>query len=185
MSSREIADPEVRLLASIAAALKGDYVKPEKEDPWTSSPFAWIKGLPSRQRGKIGEQLVAGWCAAKGFDVTHTGDSQADRLIQGCRVEIKFSTLWESGVYKFQQIRHQAYSHIVCLGLSPFDAHCWAIPKDLLLKMPKGVTHQHGGRAGTDTYWLSFKPSAPLEWLSQYGGTLSRAFEVIKRLQAK
>lgn len=100
-----IEDPYVRLLASVAAPLRGDYVREGAADPWAGSPFAWIRTRPSRQVGKIGEQLVAGWCAAKGLDVVSSGDAQADRVIAGRRVEIKFSTLWESGVYKFQQIR--------------------------------------------------------------------------------
>jgi hypothetical protein len=54
---------------------------------------------------------VAGWCAAKGLDVTSSRNPEADRVIAGKRVEIKFSTLWESGVYKFQQIRDQDYEY--------------------------------------------------------------------------
>ena len=85
-----IRDPDVGLLASIAGTLRDDYVKSAEADPWSDSPFRWIKTRPSRQVGKIGEQLVAGWCAAKGFDVTKSGDSEADRVIAGKRVEIKF-----------------------------------------------------------------------------------------------
>lgn len=92
-----VRDPEVRLLATIAATLKRDYVVPEI-NIWEGSPFAWILMRPSRQRGKIGEQLVAGWCAAKGLDVVSVRDAEADRVINGRRVEIKFSTLWASGV---------------------------------------------------------------------------------------
>ena len=113
--SSAIRDPEVRLLAAIAASLKQDYVAQADTDPWAGSPFAWIRLLPSRQRGKVGEQLVSGWCAAKGLDVTSSGDSEADRVIAGQRVEVKFSTLWRSGVYKFQQIRDQRYDFLICL----------------------------------------------------------------------
>jgi len=95
------------MLACIAGTLKSDYVLEGAADPWAGSPFAWIRTRPSRQVGKIGEQLVAGWCAAKGLDVVATGDAQADRVIAGRRVEIKFSTLWASGGYTFQQIRDQ------------------------------------------------------------------------------
>ena len=101
-------------------------------DPWSASPFEWIRARPSRQVGKIGEQLVAGWSAAKGFDVIRSPDAEADRVIAGKRVEIKFSTLWKSGVFKFQQFRDQRYAFAICLGLAPFDARCWAISKDLL-----------------------------------------------------
>jgi hypothetical protein len=105
----KINDPEVLMLATIASTLRGDYVREGPDDPWAESPFAWIRTRPSRQVGKIGEQLVAGWCAAKRLDVTSSGDSEADRVIAGRRVEIKFSTLWKSGAYTFQQIRDQNY----------------------------------------------------------------------------
>ena len=82
-----INDPDVVLLATISATLMPDYVN-TTEDPWSASPFSWIKTRPSRQMGAIGEQLVAGRCAAKGLDVTRTGDVEADRVINGKRVEI-------------------------------------------------------------------------------------------------
>ena len=66
---QRISDPDVVLLASIAATLKADYVREGADDPWADSSFAWVRTRPSRQVGKIGEQLVAGWCAAKGIDV--------------------------------------------------------------------------------------------------------------------
>ena len=105
--NRKITDPDVQLLAGIATMLQVDY--PENDD-WAGSPFAWIKQRPSRQVGKIGEQLVSGWCAAKGLSVGPSGDTEADKVIQGQRVEIKFSTLWKSGLFKFQQIRDQDYA---------------------------------------------------------------------------
>jgi hypothetical protein len=173
------------MLAMIAGTLRGDYVKPESDDPWVGSPFAWIRTRPSRQVGKIGEQLVAGWCAAKGLDVTSTGDSEADRVIAGRRVEVKFSTLWESGVYKFQQLRDQSYEVAVCLGISPFDAHCWVISKAILRQHVIGHTPQHTGRGGTDTFWISVNALAPPEWLKPCGGHLADAFELMRKWQWK
>lgn len=181
--SRPISDPDVALLASLSAALMGEYVK-GADDPWLGSPFAWIKTRPSRQVGSIGEQLVAGWFAAKGLDVLRTGDSDADRVIDGKRVEIKFSTLWESGDYVFQQIRNQRYDVALLLGLSPFAGSCWVVPKPVLLEQPfkPGLAHQHGGQAGTDTVWLRFRADAPPAWLSAHGGTLAAAYESLRRL---
>ncbi len=176
-----ISDPDVRLLASLAGALESDYLSPEN-DPWGGSPFAWIRSCPSRQVGKIGEQLVSGWCAAKGLDVVRASDSQADRIIGGLRVEIKFSTLWKSGVYKFQQLRDQDYEYAICLGLSPFSAHCWVISKTLLKKHVIGHTPQHAGRSGTDTFWLSFPANQAPEWLDTCGGTLAQAFRVLEEV---
>ena len=94
-----ITDPDVQILASISSTLHRDYI--EDEDEWVHSPFGWIKTRPSRQVGKIGEQLVAGWCAAKGLDVTKATSSQHDRVIGGLATEIKFSTRWKNGGYTF------------------------------------------------------------------------------------
>ncbi len=179
MSARKvITDPDVGILAGIAGTLRSDYVKEGADDPWAGSPFAWIKTRPSRQIGKIGEQLVAGWCAAKGLDVTGAGDSEADRVIGGRRMEIKFSTLWESGTYTFQQIRDQDYEFAVCLGVSPFDANCWVVPKDIIRRH---APPQHGGKAGTDTRWLTFPAESPPAWIHEYGGRLADAFVVLRR----
>lgn len=171
-----IADAEVSILAGIAGMLQSDYLRPEVEQRWSGSPFAWIRTQPSRRVGKIGEQLVSGWCAAKGLDVQASGDSEADRIIRGHRVEIKFSTLWESGSYTFQQIRDQNYAHVICLGVSPFAAHCWAIPKAIVRE---NIAPQHGGHQGTDTLWFSVDPNAPHPWLRSFGGTLQQAFRVV------
>jgi len=179
----KIRDPEVLMLANFAGTLKREYVREGEDDPWAGSPFAWIRERPSRQVGKIGEQLVAGWCAAKGLDVTSSGDSEADRVIAGRRVEIKFSTLWKSGVYKFQQFRDQNYEFAVCLGISPFDAHCWVVSKEVLRQHVIGHTPQHRGRGGTDTFWLSFRASNPPEWLKPYGGSLEQAYEILRKWQ--
>ena len=178
----EIEDPEVQMLATIASTLRSDYDE-APDDPWTGSPFAWIRTRPSRQRGKIGEQLVAGWCAAKGLDVTSSRDSEADRVIAGRRVEIKFSTLWKSGIYKFQQFREQDYEFAICLGISPLDAHCWVISKEVLRQYVIGHTPQHTGRGGTDTFWLSVKPAEPHPWLAACGGRLAAAYEILRRWQ--
>lgn len=173
-----ITDPEVRLLATLGETLRADYVNVEQNQQWRDSPFDWIRRLSSRRKGKIGEQLVSGWCAAKGFDVTGAGDTEADRVIAGQRVEIKMSTLWASGVYKFQQLRDQDYSFVICLGLSPFDAQCWVIPKEVVWDR---TPPQHGGAQGTDTRWLSFEAANPEDWLADYGGRLSQVRDIINQ----
>ena len=179
MASPVISDPEVQALASIAATLESDYQAPT-DDPWIGSPFKWIKAQPSRTVGAIGEALVAGWCAAKGFDVVRSTNSQADRIIEGHRIEIKFSTLWKSGGYKFQQIRDQEYDFCFCLGVSPFDAHAWLIPKEILLEYVIGHMGQHTGAAGSDTAWLGFDVGNEYDWMKPFGsrlGDVRRLFE--------
>src|SRR3989344_3974479 len=119
MKKRRIKNKEIQLLGVISLGLRGDYEKTNAAH-WANSPFEWILHRPSRQRGKIGEQLIAGWCAARGFDVIRSPDSDADRIIEGVRVEIKFSTEWENGQYVFQQLRNQNYRFLICIGISPF-----------------------------------------------------------------
>lgn len=177
-----INDPDVQLLASISASISGDYNQASRL--WRGSPFEWILGCPSRQKGAIFESLVAGWCAAKGLNVTRTGDSDADRVIEGLRIEIKGSTLWKAGRYKFQQLRDQNYDAAICLGISPFDAHCWTIPKnEIMRRWDEGdISSQHGGSAGTDTAWIDLDPSNPPRWMQTWGGRLSGALSILRTL---
>lgn len=178
-----IKDPEVRILAGISQALQAEYQSENRE--WEGSPFAWIKTRPSRQVGAIGEKLVSGWLAARGFNVVRSGDSDADRVIEGKRVEIKFSTLWENGGYKFQQLRDQQYDLAICLGVSPFNAHCWIIPKEDIIRLWKiehKITSQHGGQDGADTAWIDVRVENPPEWLRPYGGSLSDAISRLSEI---
>jgi len=180
MTERRIVDPEVQLLAGIAGTLRADYA--DEGLAWEGSPFAWIKTRPSRQVGTIGEKLVAGYLAAKDFDVVRSPDSEADRIVSGVRTEIKFSTLWKSGVYKFQQLRDQNYELAICLGVAPFDAHCWVLPKALIMEnwgRAEGLVSQHGGARGKDTAWLNVDPTEIPAWLSSQGGSLRKATKVL------
>ncbi|MXW57434.1 MAG: hypothetical protein F4124_03705 [Acidimicrobiia bacterium] len=153
---------------------------------WRGSPFAWIKSRPSSQKGKIAEELVAGLCDIEGLIVLPSPDSDADRIVEGTRVEIKSSTLWASGEYKFQQLRDQNYEIAVCLGLSPFTAHFWALPKKVLLKHwqagSPGIKPQHGGRGGIDTAWINLSPEDPPIWMQPYGGSLDEGMTVFRSL---
>ena len=178
---QKITDPEVQILASLAGLLEQEYASDE-DDAWDNSPFKWIKSLPSRTIGAIGEKLVAGWSATNDFDVAKTGDSEADRVIAGHRIEIKFSTLWKQGGYKFQQIRDQDYEYCFCLGVSPFDAHAWLIPKAVLLKYVIGHMGQHTGSEGADTAWLGFQVGEEYDWMKPYGGRLADVKQLLADL---
>jgi len=180
---KQITDPDVRILAGCSTTLHTDYADIDKE--WEGSPFAWIKPRPSRQVGVIGEKLVSGWLATKGFDVLRSPDSEADRVINGMRAEIKFSSLWKGGFYKFQQLRDQNYEFAICLGVCPFDAHCWVIPKKTIMEQwgkNDGLITQHGGRGGSDTAWLTVTPGSEPKWLNECGGRPGEAAKRIAKL---
>lgn len=169
---RSIDDPDVQILATLSGTLAPDYAR-AADDPWIGSPFEWILKVPSRTKGAIGEALVAGWAAAKGFDVLRSHHSDADRIINGHRIEIKMSSLWTSGGFKFQQIRNQDYDYCLCIGISPFDAQAWLLPKALLLERVIGHMGQHTGATGTDTAWLGFDSATPFDWMAPYGERLA------------
>jgi len=75
--------------------------------------------------------------------------------------------------FKFQQIREQDYSYCLCLGISPFDAQAWLLPKAVLREFVIGHMGQHTGATGADTAWLGFKATAPYDWMAPYGSRLS------------
>ena len=172
-------------LVDVANGLRGDY-ETEEDLNWQRSHFRWIwSERSSRRRGAIGEKLVAGWCGAMNIDVKRSTDSEADRILEGVRTEIKLSTLWKTQVYKFQQIRDQDYELLICLGISPFEAHAWVFEKDWLIprvgRLP-GLSAQHGGAAGQDTAWLSVKPTHVHPWMSGFGGDLRIATKRLREV---
>jgi hypothetical protein len=174
---------EFDLLASSATYIKKDLEKDFLA--WKDSPFEWVLKLPAGSKGKLGKHLVSQWCAVKGLSVDRSPDSDADMLINGHRVEVKFSTLWKVGRYVFQQIRNQNYEYSVCLGISPFESHCWVISKSILNQYVIGHMGQHTGSKGKETAWLSIKPQTPPEWLVPFGSTLEQAFSVLKSLSPR
>jgi hypothetical protein len=175
------AEPDFEVLVNISKQLYADYA--DTDVSWEGSPFAWIKHRPSRQKGAIAEKIVASLCTSCGLKVARSPDSDADRLVEGVRVEIKFSTLWKTGIYKFQQLRDQNYRIAILLGVSPFDAHCWVLTKNIILEQwnnPGGIVPQHGGSSGVDTAWLSLDPHNVPPWLRPLGGSLPHAMRVLR-----
>lgn len=150
--------------------------KADAEDPWAGSPFEWLMRLPSRSRGRAGELIAESWLDGLGFDVRPPSNTGHDRIVSRRKVEIKFSTLWASGQYVFQQLRDQDYEFALMLGVSPAIARCWLIPK--AEAFAKAVP-QHGGAAGRDTRWLRIQAASPPTWMSSYGGELEEAVPVL------
>lgn len=179
-----IADREVQLLAALAEGLTTEY-QTEEDLSWSRSPFGWIRKQSSRRKGAIGEKLVAGWCAARDINVLRSPDAEADRILEGVRTEIKFSTLWENQSYRFQQIRDQDYELLVCLGISPFTAHAWVFEKEFLVSNTgalAGLSGQHRGAEGRDTTWLSVSPADVHTWMETFGGDLRTAMQRLRTL---
>ncbi|HLA88639.1 MAG TPA: hypothetical protein VJL10_11485 [Anaerolineales bacterium] len=181
--TKKATTPEFELLASAANFIRPEFEK--DKSPWAGSQFEWVLSLPSASKGKLGKRLVNQWCAIKGLSIDSSPDSQADMMINGHRVEIKFSTLWEASIYKFQQLRDQNYEYAVCLGISPFEAHCWVISKKILKQFVIGHMGQHTGSGGQETAWFAVNPHSPPSWILPFGGTLEQAYRVLKSLSSK
>ena len=183
----EIAAPDVRMLAHASRTLQEEYDSREGEEVWKGSTFAWIKSRPPKQKGTICERLVSGYLETRGFDIARAPDAEADRLVDGVRVEIKSSMLWAGGAYRFQQLRDQNYAFVICLGISPFDVHCWALPKKVVMErwQSGAISSQHGGRGGRDTAWLHVVAGEEPAWLRPWGGGPAQAVEVIARLTGR
>ncbi len=175
-------DEHLLQLAEIASRLERDF--PPPDSVWNESPFGWIKSRPSRTVGAVIESVVDAWIAVNGMRVRRTGDSSADRLVEKVRVEIKGSTLWKNGSYKFQQIRDQDYDLIVCLGISPFEAHCWVIPKETIPSLWEAgvIRGQHTGQAARDTGWITVNPKNPPSVLVPPEGDLASAINAIRSI---
>jgi hypothetical protein len=68
-------------------------------------------------------------------------------------------------------VRDQNYEVLLCIGISPFDAHVWIMNKrDISFNK---LQHQHGGVRGKDTWWIQVDPKNPPEWMKSYSGKLS------------
>ena len=170
-----IDDPDLARFVHVTNTVSKEYAA--NMESWSGSPFAWILTLPSRARGAAGEKIVDAWLTENGFNVRRSGQTGCDRLVNSRKIEIKFSTLWKSGEYVFQQLRDQDYTSVFCLGISPAHVHAWIIPKAIAWKH---ATPQHGGSLGKDTRWFGFLATNPPAWMSEYGGSLGDALAVLK-----
>jgi len=121
--------------------------------------------------------------ALKGLSINKSPNSDSDLLINGHKMEIKLSTLWENQSYKFQQIRDQDYEFAVLLGISPHDVHCWVVSKKLLLENVIGLLGQHTGSKSKETSWITIDPNEPPEYIKNCGGSLSVAYSILEKLE--
>ncbi len=148
-------------------------------NPWEFSPFEWILKLPPRKKGKLGGNLVGSWLADKGLHSESIKDSSETLKINGLKFAVKFSTLWTNGIYKFQQVRAKGYDYVICLGISPFDAHCWVVERQYAIKNAKP---QHKRGAKVADYWVEIDPNEPPDWIKNCGGGLDQAYRILKSL---
>jgi hypothetical protein len=130
-------------------------------DEWESSPFRWLKRLPTASRAKAAEGIITALLSSAGFRVGPRTDSTHDCTVEGVPVRVKFSTLWSSQRYTFQQLPTGGTALVVLLGVSPNEAHAWI-----------ATTAALRSAAQTEP-WLSIDPTTAPPALTGCGGTLA------------
>jgi len=166
--------PEFMMLAATASYLQKDLE--EMSDLWKNSPFEWVIQLPPRSKSKLARSLITSWFASKGILAERTKTTNEVLILNGISYAIKFSMLWRSGVYQFQQIKLEGPEYILCFGISPNEAHCWVFERDYAIKHGK---QQHTGTKGAE-YWLEINTNNIPEWAQGHGGTLEEAYHIVK-----
>jgi hypothetical protein len=124
-------------------------------DMWRDSPFAWLRTLPTSRRSKAAIALCEHMFRGIGFSVGDRQGAGHDVLVAGRTVRVKFSTLWATGMYTFQQIPVVGYDVLVLIGVSPMSAHVWVVPVDDLA--------HYAARDGS--LGLEIDPADPPDWL--------------------
>ena len=149
----------------------------DQNDQWKDSPFEWVLQLAARTKSKLGKHLVKSYLTENGFHVEETKIKSGVGLVVNNKVvSIKFSTLWISGLYRFQQIRNSGYDYLLCFGLSPSDAHCYVFKREYVLAHAK---EQHKVARGAE-HWISIDPQNPDPWSKGCGGTIDDAIKIIR-----
>lgn len=143
---------------------------------YSDSVFLPLKSLSSRKKGKYFESIVKEWLTNLGIEVCKSKSSDYDCLVEGLKVEIKGSFLWEgTSGFKFQQIRtKQNYDMIVFVSVYPSHIEIHGCSKNtakhhLEVKDSSGkyVYQQHGGKRGTGSlFWWSGYPDKT-SWMTK------------------
>jgi hypothetical protein len=153
---------------------------------WDDSPFKWVLTQPSATKGSIARQLVTAWANLHGlFPLQVSKDNQMYLELDDALIQVKFSTLWDTGYYRFQQIREKDYDYCLCFGLAPFDMNAWLIPKALLDTHVIGTKGQHTGAGSGETWWLEISPRGGEPWLEECGGQLNTVARQLTTLVGK
>jgi hypothetical protein len=119
---------------------------------WADSDFRWLKTLSLTERGKAGARLVALLLRELGYTTTDASLAQTIEA-NGCALKVKTSMLWSTNQFRFQQIEHDAYTHLALLGLAPHAAWFWLCPREVAFEHAEA---QHGELSR----WLSIRTAA-------------------------
>ena len=131
---------------------------------WCNLHFGSILSMPSGTKGALGKKLVTVFLEKEGCRVESVSGRSRDKLINDFRCQIKLSTLWEHGDYKFQQVKNTKCNFLLCLGISSNNIHFWYAKDNFWNQLPG----QHTGERASETKTLTH----PLTEAYKYKGFL-------------
>jgi hypothetical protein len=170
-------EPGLATLEAISTKIKPAFDTPEDLE-WKDHPLEWIRSHPSARIGKIGRSFVQSLCEDYGLQVKKSGYSL---IIKDKKIQVRFSTGWSGGGFKFEQLRFEGFDAVFCLSITPTRVYGWVIPKSVIfdpngnLLKKDGLTIQHKGKGGSDTAWINVDVHSIPAWMAQHGDSLSVA----------
>ena len=140
-----------------------NYIKDEQGDPWIGTPFEGYVNLENGQKGTFGEMFVENYMKHLGFTIDKRTDVSHDSIIDGKKIEIKFSIANKvNGVPRKDRylINHISLSkdwdRLVFFGINPVyeESRFLFFDKEDFqtniqnLKDKKIISHQQSGNRG-------------------------------------
>lgn len=123
------------------------------------------------------------WASVSGKNLENHGvDNQRFLSSKGVVYQVKSSTMWKTGRYRFQQFRKGPYDHVIMLGIAPRDMHIWVVPKNVVETHISGSNGRHTGARAAETDWYEVDPNAVPGWLQEWGGTLHAARRIFSQI---
>lgn len=158
-------------------ACYADILNEHEDDYYLGSVFQPLKQLSSKKKGKYFEKIFEEYCISKGKKVEKPKNSDHDRIVDGLKVEIKGSFMWDNGThFRWQQIRPaQDYDLMVFVAVYHSSIVFLYADKDTVKKYvevqnDKGewIHNQHGGkRTNSGTFFLDGMPE-DFFWMNDY-----------------
>ncbi len=148
----------------------------EENNPWYNSPFEWVLDANRQQKSLIVSRLFETWCKHNGFSFEKLGDAEDLCIINGYQIAVKFCMLLDDGMYRFQPIRNDDYDYVLCIGISPEQAHGWVFEREAVIG--KSIYSETSDQ-------IHVNPKSLDAWLSDCGGSLGQTAQIFKNLKHK
>jgi len=150
---------------SLLAELVAEYAA-SADESYENPLFRQVKQFKPRRTGKLGEDYVKRFFARLGATVSPPTNNGHDLIIDGVRVEVKTSTMWQgTEAFRFSQLRpHADLEAFALLAVAPDRERLWLVRRQQLLDAANG---QHTGKNAQETRWIQVTDTAPPRWFGR------------------